>query len=564
MFNLFIKPGLTFGIIILIFAGCKEKAEVDETPIVREVLIPTFTVPSGDSVELTNYLSIYSRLNASSDELLNYYQNRGWKYVWFNETGIKEQAGFFINLLRNLSAEGIKDSIDMLSVSESLFVLLSGQDYEYSGGDSLCQKLEYLLTAQYFLYADMVYRGLNEITTKSLNWFIKRERITIDNLLDSLVLKGPEAFTSSIPHHPQYVKLKLEAIQLDKIKDAEWPPLELKDSIRFFELNDTSEVIASIQYRLHLLGDLDSIISVGLYDSITEIAVKSFQKRHGLHVDGQAGKFFLEALNVSPKERIEQIYINMERYRWLPHKMVGNYITVNIPEYKMYIYEEDTLAWEMNIIVGANSSGTTIFNDKLEYIVFSPYWIVPSSIIKNEIIPAMIKDSTYLSRNNMELFSFKSKETLHLESLDWGQYRTRDIPYGIRQLPGAGNSLGWVKFLFPNQYYIYFHDTPGKNLFSHTQRNFSHGCIRLSEPKKLAAYLLRNDSTWTEAYLDSVMYSMEETFVPLEEAIPVFITYLTSWVDTAGILQFRSDIYKHDATLKSALKRELINDINLK
>lgn len=545
----------TSGILLLLLASCVRSTD-DPMPISQEAPEPEFMlyeIPVTDSLKIANTLRDAGSLEARTSQVADYYRRHDWQCIWFGPTGVKEQAGYFINLLRQLPSEGINDSIMSFSRSEALYHMLSSPAYRYTGGNDTTLQFEHLLTAQFFEYAERVYQGLNESKRHSLNWFIRKEDMTLDNLLDSLVLKGPEAFMSAAPLHPQYKLLRQAANELEPLLDAEWPELVLRDSVKYLYLGDSSELVASLQYRLHMLGDLDSIITTGVYDSATVTAVRRFQRRHGLQDDGQAGRNFLGELNISPAHRIEQIHINMERYRWVPRSPEDEYIIVNIPAFRMYIYDADTLSWTMGIIVGANSTSTTIFNDDLEYIVFSPYWIVPESIIRNEIVPGMIKDSTYLSRHRMELFRYSDRKTVVDPALEWSKYRNRDFPYGIRQLPGAGNSLGWVKFLFPNQYYIYFHDTPTKNLFSLTQRNFSHGCIRLSEPRRLAAYLLRHDSLWTDSYLDSVMYSLKETTVPLPESIPVIISYFTSWVDEDGVLQFRKDIYGHDRRLLDAM-----------
>jgi murein L,D-transpeptidase YcbB/YkuD len=199
----------------------------------------------------------------------------------------------------------------------------------------------------------------------------------------------------------------------------------------------------------------------------------------------------------------------------------------------MHVYDSGRLQFNINVIVGTSANSTVIFNDRLQYIVFSPYWNVPESIVRGEILPGIKKNPNYLAKHNMEIVKQAS------------------VPV-IRQMPGPANSLGLVKFLFPNNYSIYFHDTPNRNLFSQSSRSFSHGCIRVGEPKKLAQYLLRSDSNWTTQKIDSAMHLKKEKWVPLKKSIPVFIVYFTAWVNQEGQLNFRKDIYKHDE--KMAMK----------
>ena len=201
----------------------------------------------------------------------------------------------------------------------------------------------------------------------------------------------------------------------------------------------------------------------------------------------------------------------------------------------MYVYNEDTLKFNMNVIVGTAANSTVIFSGDLKYIVFAPYWRIPDKIVRTEILPSMRRDTGYLRKNHMERTG--GPDTLP----------------SIRQLPGPQNSLGRVKFLFPNNYDIYFHDTPNRNLFSASSRSFSHGCIRLGEPKRLAEFLLRNDTSWNEIRIDTLMNSTKEKWVTLPKTIPVVITYFTAFVDANGTLNFRKDIYKHDERLADKL-----------
>ncbi|HEY0730828.1 MAG TPA: L,D-transpeptidase family protein, partial [Chitinophagaceae bacterium] len=246
----------------------------------------------------------------------------------------------------------------------------------------------------------------------------------------------------------------------------------------------------------------------------------------------------IKELNVPVEKRIEQLLVNMERVKEMPVESGGTRLVANIPEFKLHVYEGDRHVFDMAIVVGTQGNKTVVFNDVMQHIVFSPYWNVPQSIVKNEILPAMRKNRGYLSRNGYE------------------QTGTENGLPVIRQKPGAKNALGKVKFLFPNSHNIYFHDTPAKSLFEMRKRAFSHGCIRLSEPKKLAEYLLRNDPEWTSAKIDKAMNAGKESWVKLNEPVAVAITYFTAWVDKQGVLNFREDIYGHDKQLaKRVAKR---------
>ncbi|MEO6001067.1 MAG: L,D-transpeptidase family protein [Chitinophagaceae bacterium] len=216
----------------------------------------------------------------------------------------------------------------------------------------------------------------------------------------------------------------------------------------------------------------------------------------------------------------------MERSRWIPDEMKGEYLAVNIPEFRLHAYSSDSLLWSMNVVVGRAINKTVIFSGNLKYVVFSPYWNVPLSILKKEILPGIRKNKNYLESHHME----------------WNGN-------SVRQKPGPWNSLGQVKFLFPNSFSIYLHDTPSKSLFEDDKRDFSHGCIRVADPKKLALFLLKKDSSWNETNVTNAMNSGKEKYVTLKQSIPVFIAYFTVWVDHQGKLNFRDDIYGRDKAL---------------
>lgn len=307
----------------------------------------------------------------------------------------------------------------------------------------------------------------------------------------------------------------------------QWPAIILKGKT-VLKLNDQSDALPLISERLRLLGDLRRGRDENIFTERLEDAVKQFQQRHGLEDDGIIGPAFMKALNTPLEKRIEQLSANLNRITQDTVKKTGPRIIANIPEYKLYVMEDDLEVLSMNIVVGKISNPTVIFSDTLETIVFSPYWNVPASIVRNEILPAMNKNSYYLEENNMEITG------------------TVDGLPKIRQKPGPDNSLGSVKFLFPNKYDIYFHDTPATSLFDRKKRAFSHGCIRLSQPYELAQYLLKDQEEWTGTDIIMAMGAGTEKWVKLKTKIPVSIIYYTAWVDNYGLLNFRDDIYGHD------------------
>ena len=302
--------------------------------------------------------------------------------------------------------------------------------------------------------------------------------------------------------------------------------------------NNKEELLAKIRFnkqRLLLFGDMKTADSSVVFDSTLFNAAKSFQKRMGLSIDGVIGNRMITELNVPVSKRIRQLLVNLERLRWMPAEKDSNYVVVNIPEYKLHVYDSGHQVFDMNVIVGTDANSTVIFKGRLKFVVFSPYWNVPESIVQKEVLPGIQKNSNYLAKNNMEITGHNGGTP------------------EVRQKPGLTNSLGLVKFLFPNNYNIYLHDTPNKELFSLSTRSFSHGCIRIGEPKKFAEYLLRSDKAWNSQSIDDAMHLDKEKWVTLNKTVPVFIEYFTAWVDSDGQLNYRKDIYGHDEKMGEKL-----------
>lgn len=377
------------------------------------------------------------------------------------------------------------------------------------------------------LAQDLQYSGhtLNNYAMKNLIYIL---------ILLSCVIIPPEnasAKQGSNLNNEQYQRLERAIEHYEKLKSREtWSEISLAGQSQL-KVNDRSPVIKEIKTRLKLLGDFNSIGNTDLFNHRMEVAVKKFQARHGLEETGIINADFIKAINVPLDKRINQLRVNLDRLRKESTENQGRRIVANIPEYKLHVFESGREVLSMDIVVGKTTNKTVVFSDEMTQIVFGPYWNIPESIVKNEILPAMKRNPRYLRNNNMEIVGTEN-----------------GLPK-IRQRPGAKNSLGKVKFLFPNKYNIYFHDTPAKTLFARNKRAFSHGCIRLSQPFELAKYLLKDDPKWTDAALRSAMNAGSERWVTLKDPVPVSISYYTAWIDSSGEVHFREDIYGHDRNL---------------
>ena len=463
----------------------------------------------------------------------SFYNARNYQYAWFFNDGPAEQVYNFLNLQNDYIAYSRDSSLYDPSLQQVFDTLETG-GHVFPLNDSSRLNAELTLTNQFFRYAAQDFLGDSKLNISDLKWFIPRKKIDIVATLDSLISNKGEKIVSYAPVNPYYLHLKEKLLQYYDIeKDGGWPPINT--DIKKLKKGDSAAVISRIKHQLFLTGDFREADTSGSFTDSLVAAVKHFQHRHGLTEDGIIAGNTLQQIRQSVQTRIRQMLLNLERMRWVPSEISTDYILVNIPEFRLHVFEKGKLKFSMKVVVGSGQNNTVIFRGDLKYVVFSPYWNVPPGILKKEILPGMQKDRNYLARHNMEINGYSGS-----------------LP-NVREKPGPNNSLGRVKFLFPNNYNIYLHDTPAKSLFGESRRAFSHGCIRLSEPKKLAEFLLRDDSTWTAAKISAAMNSGKEKYVTLKETVPVFIGYFTAWVDSKGQLNFRDDVYGHDKRLAEKL-----------
>ncbi len=516
---------------ILLFSACRQKENKQPGQVTgRDTTITTansYNELFFDSLSVEKFIATGNLHDSIAKYLRNFYNTRNYQYAWFQKEGIADYAATFLGMQNHY----IHYSGDSSLFNEKLQTAIDSlQNYQsFNPADTLVLNTELGLTLQFLRYSYKAYAGNISINTKDLSWYIPRKKINAVAFLDSMLANKGKNFAQYEPVNRQYNLLKKFLLKYYELeKDSNWKTI-VGDEKSYRE-GDSSATIASIKQKLYLLGDLRENDGTGLFTKNMTIAVKKYQHRYGLNDDGVIGVALLKEMNRPVNERIRQILINMERMRWVPAQPAGDFFLVNIPEFRLHIYEKGKLAWSMRVVVGSVAHNTVIFNGDMKYVVFSPYWNVPQSIIQKEVLPGIKRNKNYLASHNME----------------WNNG-------AVRQKPGPRNSLGLVKFLFPNSYSIYLHDTPSKSLFDENKRAFSHGCIRLSEPKKLAEYILQNDPAWTKEKIAAAMNSGKEKYVTLQQTIPVFIGYFTAWVDSQGDLNFRDDVYGHDKKMAEHL-----------
>jgi murein L,D-transpeptidase YcbB/YkuD len=522
--------GINIGIALLLVlsAVLLSQCHRKEVKIARDVTITRHNAVTKlfvDSLQMEDYISAQGLEDSSASRLRNFYNSRNFQFAWLAEKGLAEQAKVFYELDKNYITL-TRDSTDADQALHQELGLLLSKDTVITKVSPALVTLELSLTQHFFNFVSYAYAG--KLDPAALQWYIPRKKLDAVALLDSLVAKKGTSIENWEPVNRYYKTLNKELLRWYGIQQrGTWEEIIAKKG-KIYRPGDTGIFITRIKQRLADFGDLADEDSSAVFDEALTAAVKKAQKQFGNLQSGKIDQKLINALNVPAEARIQQMLINLERMKWTPSIPETKFILVNIPEYKLHVFEANKEVLNMGIVVGKAASKTVIFSNELKNIVFSPYWNIPPSIVRAEILPEMRKNRSYLAQKNME------------------QYGTSDGLPQIRQKPGHSNSLGRVKFLFPNSYNIYLHDTPAKSLFAEEKRAFSHGCIRLAEPKKLAEYLLENRPEWTSNKIDQAMNKKTEVWVNMKQPVPVFITYFTSWVDKDGLLNFREDLYGHD------------------
>jgi murein L,D-transpeptidase YcbB/YkuD len=357
------------------------------------------------------------------------------------------------------------------------------------------------------------------------------------------------ALRSLEPQHREYRGLRTALADLRAVVlRGGWPSV---DSQLWLEPGDTAdaETLQILAERLRSSGDLGdewpSAADDDLYDGVIVEAVRHFQRRHGLVRDGIVGPRTVAALNVPASARLEQVEINMDRWRRVPDNLGSTHVRVNIPEFRLRVFHDGESRLRMRTIVGAPDTQTPIFSDRIRYLVFNPYWNVPDSIVRNEIAATGAEDPARLEEEGFEVLSGwdDDAEAIDPWAVDWEADR---IGYRVRQRPGPDNALGRVKFMFPNRYSVYLHDTPARSRFEDPRRALSHGCVRVADPNALAEVLLSTTEAWPAERIVQAMNARERKAVRLDTPVPVHLLYFTAWVDGEGVIHFRDDVYGRD------------------
>src|SRR5436190_6323630 len=482
-----------------------------------------------DTTALQNFIKQNKIPDSIGRRLESFYNTRNFEFAWFSRDGLTEQARGFWNLHDYVTTYEDDSMLKDKKLQKKMDRLITEYDLSVSASDKNYINTELTLTQHFIMYMlDNYEKGY--VKRKEMERFIPRKKEDPIALADSLLNKKHKDDKYFEDVNESYKKLKDQlGNYLTIAKNGGWP--QINSIKKPLKKGMSSPDIALIKKRLMISGDLTGNDTSLVFNDTLVTAVKNFQARHGFSETGSISDSLIKEMNVPVTKRLEQLLMNMDRMRWLANNPSGNLIVVNIPEFVLHVYEGKQKAFDIDVVVGKEGHNTMMFNGDLNQVVFSPYWNVPPSIVAKEILPAIEKNPNYLAKENMEITG-----------------NDDGLPV-VRQKPGASNALGKVKFLFPNSFNIYFHDTPAKSLFEKDKRAYSHGCIRLKEPEKFANYVLRNQPEWTPEKISEAMNSGDEKYVKVKDPIPVVITYYTAWVDDNDRLNFREDIYGHDERL---------------
>ena len=492
------------------------------------------------------------------------YRFRQFQPIWIESQPdgfpIGDQARALISLLHTAEEDGLAPEDYHLSTIRDLLESV-GPVAETSDRTDRIQRLvqlDILLTEALIRYSFHLSNGRVDPETIDSLWFSLK---TDSNILDEIGhAVESRTITETIdrlkPSHPGYYRLRHALRKYREIQNAGgWVSIPEGETIR---PGSSENRIRRIRSRLQKTGDISTSTSShpSAYDDDLVSAVKRFQHRHGIDSDGLIGPRTIREMNVTVEERVRQMEVNLERWRWLAHDFGEKHILVNIADYSLTAVDKGEPVLNMRVVVGQAYRRTPVFSERLRYLEINPYWNIPEKIAVEDKLPIIKKNPDYLKQQNIQIYSGWNENSQKIDpvTVDWSRFREGYFPYRLRQEPGPLNALGTIKFMFPNRFSVYLHDTPQRNLFNRTLRGFSSGCIRIEKPVDLAVYALSGNPGWNQERIVGTIRSGRTKVVHVRDEIMVHLLYWTAWVDETGVVHFRDDIYDRDFPLWQAIE----------
>lgn len=487
--------------------------------------------------------------------LSNFYGATGYQRAWQSPS----QRQQLIEAIESVS----RDGLDPADYHADVLAELSNRPVQELSED-LQADLDILFSDAFLMLGSHLLEGKVNPKTIHAEWSANRRQREMDQVLRAALASGDisNALASLRPAHADYHRLTQARERMTRLLGRLWLPIPAGPAIR---PGDRDDRLIEIRHRLTALGDLpdyELAADPRRYTGELESALPAFQARHGLEPDGIVGRDSLVALNMLPIERVRQIDATLERWRWLPESLGDRFVLVNIAGYELKLIDRGTELLRQRVIVGQPFRQTPVFSDRIRYLVLNPTWTVPRTLMIEDQLPRIIRNPDYLESLNMQVYRGWGADRQRVDpaTIDWATLSKDNFPYQLVQDPGPKNALGQIKFMFPNHYDVYLHDTPSQGLFGRVDRSFSSGCIRVERPFALAQQLLADDPQWSLERLLEVVDSAEPRTIVLPSPVPVYIQYWTAWVDDRGQLQFRNDIYNRDSRLIASLRETPAGD----
>lgn len=527
---------LCFALLVAASAACNERQARQSSPELQALLAKEPADARG---------AVWGDVQA-------FYAARGYRLAWSDDEGPTERASQALATLRSAEAHGLdRNEYDEPGLTRRYAELIDQVDADAGRGQALAE-FDTAVTVALLRLGRHVALGRVEAASMDERWNVRREPPSYVAALHAGWEAGGDGFLEAVqPRHPEYQALRLALQALDGQTADGWPTVPRAS----LQIGRWNPAVVPLRRRLAASGYLpsDAVTDSAHYDAGVEAGVAAFQEHHSLPPTGRLDAATLAAMNVPLDERLAQVALNLERWRWMPDDLGARHFVVNIPHYHLVAREDGKPVLDIRVVVGKRGNETPTFSDQMTHVVFSPYWNIPESIALEETAPAIARDPGYLSRNNMEVVD-ASGRVVPESSIVWDdESALTDLRF--RQRPGADNALGLVKFMFPNRHNVYLHDTPADALFSRIGRAYSHGCVRVEEPEALAQYVLRDQPEWTTQAIHAAMRAGEARQVKLSQPIPVHIVYFTAWVDAQGGLHVAPDVYGYDAAHARARRR---------
>lgn len=515
-----------------------------------------------------------------------FYTNNSFNPIILKSTNHPKIIDSILFFLENAYLHGINPKIYFADVIKSELDKSTNKNLTYDQRNYHLANLELILVNSILNYSHHLKHGLvNPNKIFLTNFKIPQRKFNPLEILDSLKDGNVLSFLENIqPKSNRYIKLQNAFLKYSKLINKNWEAIPIPK--KKIEPGQKFEYIDNIVHKLIILGLVDTNVFVDAkrikkYDVSLVEPIKKFQRSHGLIEDGIIGKTTIERLNIPPKVYLDKIKINLERFRWSDYSDTNKYVLVNIPEFNLYVYEDKKVIGKMKVAIGKIGKiskekdwKTPVLYSQISHLILNPTWTVPQSIVEEEIVEELTKDSLYLKKRNF--IAYKKGKAVSLDEITIENLLTKN--YTLVQQPGSGNALGRIKFMFDNEFGVYLHDSPTRAPFDFINRAVSHGCVRVEKPYSLAEFLIRDNSLWNINYIkietnfpikDKQIINefrnirnqlrkekkhIKSTTVKLLKPIPLFIDYYTAWVDDNNVLNYREDIYKYDQLLLASLK----------